>query len=46
MQWTGTLSNVTLEEKTYNMLMTVGIIKIFDKLWKYVVAFEGKTNYL
>ena len=32
MQCTGTLSDVTLGEKTYNMLMTVGIFKIFDKL--------------
>ena len=32
MQWTGTLNNVTLGKRTYNILMTMGVLKIFDKL--------------
>ena len=31
MQWTGTLNNVTLGKRTYNILMTMGVLKIFDK---------------
>ena len=44
MQWTGTLNNVTLGKRTYNILMTVGGGKAQWPEKSHLAAFVGKRG--